>query len=235
MSNIILSQVDKLEEIDLNTNLLIEQNGSIVKYRASALQEEIDNAQNSLQENINSMNELESLITGLSTTIRDLEQEIAKLTHDNSSLPAQINNNTDEIENLFNRITPIESGGTAAETAQEARKNLGCKMDCLYGGGGTWNTGTVTLSKPYTDYDIIVMVYSHSGENVAAGAGYVFSTCYPVPILKDIQAVGAYFATFGYSTRYRRYSIPDIYTFKDAGNGSTGTTGMIGVYGLKCS
>lgn len=109
------------------------------------------------------------------------------------------------------------------------------KCDLLFGGGTTWETGDCALSHPYTDYDFLILVYSNTGESLAnASSSYIFSSTWPCAMLSQIQSAGGYIATFGYGTRYRRYSIQASKLVQNK-NGDSGTTGMIAVYGVKCS
>ena len=172
--------------------------------------------------------DINSQVSQLNTLINNLNTSITNLQNKDTSL-------TNSISELSNRIIPITNGGTQANNIDDARRNLGCKMDLLWGGGSNWSTGNITLSKPFTDYDIIIMVYSHEGENIRSGNGYVFSTCYPVGVLESIRINNSRFATFGYSSRFRHYAIPNTTTFQSIRNGDSGNTGMIAVYGLKCS
>ena len=197
-------------------------------YQSKHIGSVIDNAITEHTEINQNIEDINSQISQLNTLINNLNTSIANLQNKDISL-------TNSISELSNRIIPITNGGTQANNIDDARKNLGCKMDLLWGGGSSWSTGNITLSKPYTDYDIIIMVYSHEGENITSGAGYVFSTCYPVGVLESMRINNSYFATFGYSTRFRRYAIPNTTTFQNLRNGDSGNTGMIAVYGLKCS
>lgn len=235
MPDIILPNVTLLNEISDNANILIENKGLILKYQVKIIRNLLTIIQDNIHNNEYNLQYLNSIIDKIKQQLPSIQKQFDTLKNLQTSIQTNITVNTQNIETLKTEATPIVNGGTAGTTINKARKNLGFKMDCLWGGGSTWDTGNITLSKPYTDYDIIVMVYSHQGENVSAGAGYVFSTCYPVPILENIRIQGAYFATFGYDTRFRRYNIPNTSTFNQVRNGDSGTTGMIGVYGLKCS
>lgn len=109
------------------------------------------------------------------------------------------------------------------------------KCDLLFGGDTTWLTGAnITLAHPYTDYDLITFVYSHSGESLqAGGSSYVDSKTYPVDFLEDAQNRGGRIALMGYSTRFACYFVTNETTFTWSLNGDSGTTGIIAVYGTK--
>ena len=110
------------------------------------------------------------------------------------------------------------------------------KMDLLFGSQSTWVTTDITLAHPFTDYDVLIFVYSHSGESasVAIANSYVDCKPYPVPLLKNMLDTGlGAIALFGYSTRFVKYQPLSTTTLKWIRNGDSGTTGIIEVWGLR--
>lgn len=109
------------------------------------------------------------------------------------------------------------------------------KVTCLFGSPTTWVQSTITLNEPYTNYDLIYFIYSHSGENMSAAtaSSYVDCKSYPSLMLSELQQTGGAIALFGYSTRFVKYAITNETTLTFIRNGDSGSTGIIEIWGVK--